>query len=365
MEGWTTLLYAVGNVSCSVSLVLVNKLVFAGGFRFPMSLTFLHFGFTVLFYRAMAAAAFFEPKGVPAFEACKVAAFGVGSIGFMNVSLNLNSVGFYQISKLSIVPCTLVVQYVLFGATVSRKVKLSLALLLLGLALATVTDVQLNAPGLLMATLAVGTTACFQLWQGSKQREFELTGTQLQAAVSAWQAAQSLCAAAALENLCADRGAGAAQPCATAVSFAAAPPAGGEHTLGLVLLTCFIALGTNFSSFGLIGRTSAITFQVVGHAKTCLVLIGGYVLFPSPNFDETQFYHNIAGVSIAMVGVILYGHVKQASAAGKDDCLDCICPTAVNHFLDPKYATIKPAEQEELCENSSGEGGEGGPTERR
>ena len=43
----------------------------------------------------------------------------------------------------------------------------------------------------------------------------------------------------------------------------------------------------------LIGRTSAITFQVVGHAKTCLVLIGGFVLFPAKLADTTQLYNNI------------------------------------------------------------------------
>ena len=41
------------------------------------------------------------------------------------------------------------------------------------------------------------------------------------------------------------------------------------------------ALAVNLCSFGLIGRTSAITFQVVGHMKTCLVLVGGYMLFPA------------------------------------------------------------------------------------
>ena len=40
------LAYAVGNVSSSVALVLINKWVFSGGFRFPMTLTFFHFVFT-------------------------------------------------------------------------------------------------------------------------------------------------------------------------------------------------------------------------------------------------------------------------------------------------------------------------------
>ena len=43
----TAALFAVGNVSSSVTLVLVNKLVFSKGFNFPMTLTTMHFIFTV------------------------------------------------------------------------------------------------------------------------------------------------------------------------------------------------------------------------------------------------------------------------------------------------------------------------------
>merc|ERR1719409_2460421 len=139
---------------------------------------------------------------MPFADSFRMAAAGVGSIGFMNISLHLNSVGFYQITKLAIVPATLAAQSLLFGVSTSTKIKLSLSILLLGLGLATVTDVQLNAPGFVIGLLAVLTTTIFQLWQGSKQKEYELSGVQLQAAVSAWQALQSLAAALALENVC-------------------------------------------------------------------------------------------------------------------------------------------------------------------
>ena len=125
-----------------------------------MSLTFLHFAFTVAFYRLLAACGAFEPRSLPHAEAFKVAGFGVGSIGFMNISLHLNSVGFYQITKLAIVPATLCAQSLLFGISTSTKIKLSLAILLLGLGLATVTDVRLK---LLTLTLALTLTLTLTL----------------------------------------------------------------------------------------------------------------------------------------------------------------------------------------------------------
>lgn len=335
--------YAVGNVSSSVALVLINKWVFSGGFRFPMTLTFFHFVFTDLFYRALEAAGLFVRKSMPFHDAFRMAATGVGSIGFMNISLHLNSVGFYQITKLAIVPATLCAQSLLFGISTSTKIKLSLAILLLGLGLATVTDVQLNAPGFIIGVAAVLSTTIFQLWQGSKQKEYDLSGVQLQAAVSQWQALQSLCAALAMENLCVARlpwEDGGARECATAFHYSFTEFEAHRGTLALVGLTCVIALCVNGCSFGLIGRTSAITFQVVGHTKTCLVLAGGFILWPVSNVQ--QMIDNAIGVGVAFLGCVLYGHIKMAEGAQRLDVFDRCCPTAAQSWLSPhKYKQVE------------------------
>lgn len=226
-------------------------------------------------------------------------------------------------------------QAFLYNTHASRRVKLSLLILLLGLAVATVSDVQLNAPGFVLGMLAVLTTTVFQIWQGSKQKELEVSAVQLQAAVSFWQAVQSLAAAVALENLCVrlppPLGPETPTECRTALTFVASQRPSGSHVVLLVLLTCLIALGTNFSSFCLIGRTSAITFQVVGHAKTCLVLAGGYLLWPPQ--DTSQLLDNVLGVSVAMLGCILYGHIKMAEANARHDICDAFCPASLLGFV--------------------------------
>lgn len=90
----------------------------------------------------------------------------------------------------------------MLGLHVNRKIQISLLILIVGLTWATVTDVHLNAPGFFIGVVAVVTTTVFQIWQGSKQREFGMSGIQLQSAVATWQSIQSLAAALALENLC-------------------------------------------------------------------------------------------------------------------------------------------------------------------
>merc|ERR1719502_876150 len=79
-------------------------------------------------------------QGMSQAEKFKVALFGFASIGFMNLSLNYNSVGFYQVTKLTIVPVTLVINSVVYAVYTTTKVKLSLAILLAGVAIATVTE---------------------------------------------------------------------------------------------------------------------------------------------------------------------------------------------------------------------------------
>merc|ERR1719421_81939 len=109
-----------------------------------MTLTFFHFVFTVLWYQLLALAGAYTPvpagQGMPQIEKFKVAAAGFASIGFMNLSLNFNSVGFYQITKLTIIPVTLVINAMAYGVFAPPKIKLALSILLAGVGVATVTD---------------------------------------------------------------------------------------------------------------------------------------------------------------------------------------------------------------------------------
>jgi len=261
----------------------------------------------------------------------------------MNLSLSSNSVGFYQITKLMLIPVTMVINAVVFGSYTNTKVKIALSILLLGVGVATVTDVDLRPVGFMWGVAAVISTAVFQIWQGTKQKEFGVNGTQLQSSIAFWQSFQAFVVAAVVEFNCYSDA-----PCSSALGFfsEAATSEAKMYTLKLVLCTCFLALLVNFCSFGLIGRTGPITFQVVGHMKTCLVLAGGYIFFASKGSEE-QMFNNIMGVSVAMIGVLLYGHVKHASSTSDPDCFDCVCPGSILACIEPQ--TVKdPSETEGL-----------------
>ena len=69
-----------------------------------------------------------------------LAAAFVGYIVFWNLSLQLNSVGFYQLSKILIAPAIILIEAVWFKKVPTRLELAAVALLCIGVTLATVSD---------------------------------------------------------------------------------------------------------------------------------------------------------------------------------------------------------------------------------
>ena len=130
-------------------------------------LTAMHMVLTALVLRAAARMGYFEKKSVGRAEVVKFGVLNSASIALLNLSLGFNSVGFYQMTKLSIIPVTVGLQMTYFNKKFSAGVKMSLLVLLLGVGASTVTDVQLNATGSVVGGLSVVTTALGQIGRAS------------------------------------------------------------------------------------------------------------------------------------------------------------------------------------------------------
>ena len=46
-----------------------------------------------------------------------------------------------------------------------------------------------------------------------------------------------------------------------------------------IALSCVFALGVNISNYLVLGKTSPLTYQVLGHLKTVLILLLGFTVF--------------------------------------------------------------------------------------
>ena len=293
------------SVTSSVSIVIVNKyLISTLGFPYVTCLTATHMAVTAVALRFAARAKFFEPKPIEKKALVKFAALNGVSVAFLNLSLGFNSVGFYQMTKLAIIPCTVGIQTAFYAKRFSREVKTSLAVLLLGVAAATVTDVRLNFLGTVVSLFAVATTCVSQIWTNTMQREHAVDSTQLLLAASPYMAATL--AAVALPLDVGLNGGGRA----SSTSTTDASDESGASTCAVVVVaaaTCTIAVAVNFSTFLVIGKCDAVTYQVLGHLKTCLVLAFGFFAL-----GDAIHLRNALGIGVALVGMGAYGAAEAA-----------------------------------------------------
>ncbi|XP_059298408.1 UDP-xylose transporter 1-like [Lycium ferocissimum] len=178
------------SVASSVSIVICNKALMSNlGFPFATTLTSWHLMVTFVTLHVALRFNFFENKPI---DMKTVILFGIlngVSIGFLNLSLGFNSIGFYQMTKLAIIPFTVLLETIFLKKQFSRNIKFSLLILLLGVGIASITDLQLNFVGTILSLLAIVTTCVGQILTNTIQKRLNISSTQLLYQSAPFQAA--------------------------------------------------------------------------------------------------------------------------------------------------------------------------------
>lgn len=139
-------LYGLMNIVAASGIVFANKTVFqVFGFKFTTALTWVHTIFTLVGMRVFCKFGMFEYKMIPKMKLIPLASAYVGYIVLCNLNLNLNTVGFYQISKIAVAPAVLGIEATFFGKRPCKKTIASVVVVCLGIGLATVTDSQVSS----------------------------------------------------------------------------------------------------------------------------------------------------------------------------------------------------------------------------
>jgi solute carrier family 35 protein E3 len=278
------------SVASSVSIVICNKALMSNlGFPFATTLTSWHLMVTFCTLHMALRFNLFEAKPV---DMKTVMLFGIlngVSIGFLNLSLGFNSIGFYQMTKLAIIPFTVMLETIFLKKQFSRNIKLSLFFLLVGVGIASITDLQLNFVGTILSLLAIITTCVGQILTNTIQKKLNVTSTQLLYQSAPFQAAILFVSGPLVDQMLTKQNVFAYKYSPIVLTF--------------ITMSCVIAVSVNFSTFLVIGKTSPVTYQVLGHLKTCLVLGFGYTLLHDP-FTE----RNIIGILVAVFGMGLYSY---------------------------------------------------------
>ncbi|KAH7510815.1 UDP-rhamnose/UDP-galactose transporter 1 isoform X1 [Ziziphus jujuba] len=309
------------NVISSVGIIMANKQLMSStgyAFSFATTLTGFHFAVTALVGLVSNATGYSASKHVPLWELLWFSVVANMSITGMNLSLMLNSVGFYQISKLSMIPVVCVMEWILHSKHYSREVKIAVVVVVIGVGVCTVTDVKVNLKGFICACLAVLSTSLQQITIGSLQKKYSIGSFELLSKTAPIQALSLLIFGPFIDYYLNGKFITNYKMSSGAIFF--------------ILLSCSLAVFCNVSQYLCIGRFSAVSFQVLGHMKTVCVLTLGWLLF-----DSELTFKNIMGMVIAVVGMVIYSWAVEVEKQSNNKTL----PHMKNSLTEEEIRLLK------------------------
>eukprot|EP01059_Diplonema_ambulator_P002937 TRINITY_DN1256_c0_g3_i1.p1 TRINITY_DN1256_c0_g3~~TRINITY_DN1256_c0_g3_i1.p1 ORF type:complete len:351 (+),score=92.78 TRINITY_DN1256_c0_g3_i1:1832-2884(+) len=291
---WTGAVVLV-NILSVVGIVILNKKIFTQyEFEFPNALMAIHFlvvAVGVVMWQLVSGFDLGDKETRPSMSMLATnALLHVVSVMFVNLSLLYNSVGSYQILKLATIPVLCVLEYFLRNIRYSLPIVSSLGVLLAGIGLTTSNDITFNWSGLAYGSVATFATAGYQITVKDLTKGLD--------------SKQSLYFTAPL----------------AAVIFVLLIPLSDNvgrlyqyqwtyERSAVILTSGLLALVIQFTVFAIIGKTSPVTYQVIGHTKTLCVLLSGFLLFNTPVNTK-----NLSGMITAMFGVIWYTQLKLSES---------------------------------------------------
>lgn len=137
---------------------------------------------------------------------------------------------------------------------------------------------ELNFIGTVVAFSGVIVTSLYQIWVGTKQKELQCDAMQLLYFQAPISAVALIFAVPFFDDLAALR----------AYEW-------NSEAIRDIVISALLAFGVNISIYGIIGRTSPVTYNVVGHLKTACVLVMGFVVFGYP-----VMYKNVGGIVLTV-----------------------------------------------------------------
>lgn len=182
------------------------------------------------------------------------------------------------------------IQWLTAGKVLGVSLVMSIAGVCVGVAISTVTDVSFNVLGTQVALAGVAVTSLYQIRVGEIQKELDLDPQSLlyyQAPFAALVV--------------------------TPIALAFEGQALMNHTwtgaqLEVIVLSAILAVSVNLSIFSVIRATSALSYNIVGHFKTCLLLASDFVLF-----GVALTAGKAVGLMLTIAAIISYTAIKLSN----------------------------------------------------
>lgn len=285
------------NFFTSLSIVLLNKYIFKKFDIGPVGLIAFHQACTTVFGYLWHLCGGFTLKSVRVTKVLPLALFFCGYVLFTNLSLQVNTVGTYQILKILTDPLIIFLEQYFYKASYSFKIKMSLVPMVLGVLINSYYDFQFSVLGTFWGGCGILCTALNLIHCSRKQHELELSSPQL----LMYQAPLStlfFCTLMLFEEFTL----GQALPQKSNVINITSMAMG---DMVMVLSTGIVAYLVNWSSYWIIGKTSIITFAVFSKLKLVTTLVVGYLVF-----DDSLNAKQFCGIILTLLGVAYYTYLK-------------------------------------------------------
>lgn len=211
----------------------------------------------------------------------------VGFVLLGNLSLALNPVPFYQMAKILTGPCVVAINYLLFRKALTKPVLVSVLACCGGVAMTVSGLATSNLTGTVAAVLSFVVTALYQIWIGLRISKFNVSAPQLLLNIAPWAVLILVCFVPLFDKV---------------PEYKDVDPA----AFKAFLISGVLAAGLNLSQFLIIGRTSALTFNIVSNAKTIIIISYGW-------WQEGKVItvHDMLGVILALGGATIYSIQSQ------------------------------------------------------
>ncbi|KAK3257430.1 hypothetical protein CYMTET_33482 [Cymbomonas tetramitiformis] len=285
----------VSNVLVSVTIVLYNKNIFQHfGYPGAVTLSAIHSVFSFVALSTAAAWGVFSPGRIKTSDLLRQSFIWSLSVSFDLLSLKFNSVGFFQVAKLSMLPFAAMLSYLLYKDRVSTNIVLCLGLLTIGIGVVTVTDVQVNFSGCVYSAIAVLSAVLNQVLAKQVMKDNDLTSTQYTHMLSLPSGIILMIMGPPVDKY------------STGVwpfEWLA------DHwSPGLLFgfgMTSVLGVLVSITAYWTIKATSPVSYQVAGQVKNSLIIFLGFLLFGYPLHTK-----NMAGILVAISGAAAYVYLK-------------------------------------------------------
>ncbi|BAS80681.1 nucleotide-sugar uncharacterized transporter 2 [Oryza sativa Japonica Group] len=289
------------NFAVAVGIIMANKMVMGSvGFKFPIALSLIHYAVAFVLMAILKTMSML-PVAPPSKSTPFSSLFALGAVmslstGLANVSLKHNSVGFYQMAKIAVTPTIVVAEFMIFQKRVSSQKVITLAIVSFGVAVATVTDLEFNFFGAVVALAWIVPSAVNKILWSNLQQSGNWTALALM-----WKTT----------------------PVTIFFLLALMPlldPPGlllfdwnFRNSLAIIISALFGFL-LQWSGALALGATSALSHVVLGQFKTIVIMLSGYLIFSSdPGITS------ICGAIVALGGMSVYTYLglKESTTTGK------------------------------------------------